>query len=58
MKRAFKMKKAFFIIFKGFWIKQIRQIFLEGEGMTLSELICGSWEIRIEKSQLMNLFKV
>ena len=37
MKRAFKLRsKAFFIIFKRLSIKQIAQIFLEGEGPTLS----------------------
>ena len=36
MKRAFKMKlTAFFIIFKGPSLKQIKQIFLEGESPTL-----------------------
>ena len=36
-KKAFKMnKKAFFVIFKGFSIKQITQAFLEGESLTLS----------------------
>ena len=36
MKRAFKMKwKAFFIIFKGFSIKQATQIFSEGENIGL-----------------------
>ena len=38
MKRAFKMKqKVSFIIFKGLSIKQITQIFLEGENLTLSD---------------------
>ena len=37
-KRAFQMKqKAFFIIFKGFSIKQIKQVFLEGESPTLKK---------------------
>ena len=35
MKRAFKMKKSFFIIFKGLSIKQTTQIFLEGKSPTL-----------------------
>ena len=36
-KRAFKMKlKAFFIIFKGLSIKQIKRIFLEGESLISS----------------------
>ena len=34
-KRAFKMKQnRFFIIFKGFSLKQIKQFFLEGENPT------------------------
>ena len=34
--RAFKMKqKVFFIIFKGFLLKQITQFFLEGESPTI-----------------------
>ena len=37
MKRAFKMKyKAFFIIFEGLSLKQIKRIFLEGESPTLT----------------------
>ena len=37
MKRSSKMKqKAFFIIFKGLLLKQIKQIFLEGESPILS----------------------
>ena len=40
MKRAFKMKqKGFFIIFKGFSLKQITQTFLEGESPTLNKNI-------------------
>ena len=40
MKRAFKMElKAFFITFKGFSMKQITHIFLEGENPTLSQTI-------------------
>ena len=36
MERAFNMKKkVFFIIFKGISMKQIRQIFLEGESPAL-----------------------
>ena len=39
MKRSSKMKqKAFFIIFKGLLLKQIKQIFLEGESPTLIEI--------------------
>ena len=30
-------KKTFFVIFKGLSLKQIKQIFLEGESPTLSE---------------------
>ena len=37
MKRAFKMKqKTLFIIFNGISLKQIKQIFLEGESPNLS----------------------
>ena len=38
-KRAFKMKKkkAFFIVFEGLSLKQIKQFFLEGENPTLSD---------------------
>ena len=37
-KRALKIKqKAFFIIFKGLSVKQIKQFFLEGENLTLKE---------------------
>ena len=36
MKRAFKMKeKAFFIIFKGLSLKQIKRNFLEDENVTI-----------------------
>ena len=36
MKRAFKMKeKEFFIIFKGFLLKQTKYFFLEGESPAL-----------------------
>ena len=36
IERAFKMKKkAFFIIYEGLSLKQIKQIFLEGESPTL-----------------------
>ena len=42
MKRVFKMKsKAFFIIFKQFLLKQIKQFFLEGESLTLNEINVG-----------------
>ena len=35
MKRAFKMKsKSFFIVFKRFSLKQIKQFFLDGESPT------------------------
>ena len=37
-KRTFKQKlKAFFIIFKGLSLKQMKQNFLEGEGPTLKQ---------------------
>ena len=39
MERAFKMKqKEFFIILKGLSLKQIKQIFLEGENPTLTPI--------------------
>ena len=39
-------RKAFFIIFKGLLLKQIKQAFLEGETMTLKE---HSWKFEIDK---------
>ena len=39
-------RKAFFIIFKGLLLKQIKQAFLEGETMTLKE---NSWKFEIDK---------
>ena len=49
-KRAFKLRqKAFFIIFKGISIKQIKQMFLEGETPTLGR-------INLAKSFLKFLF--
>ena len=43
MEKAFKMKKnIFFIIFNGLSMKQITQIFLEGESLTLK---CSQWKL-------------
>ena len=39
-KKAFQInQKAFFIIFKGLSLKQIKHFFLEGESLTLSILV-------------------
>ena len=43
MKRAFKMKqKAFFIIFKGLSLKEIKQSSLEGDGLILVVFVSSS----------------
>ena len=43
-KNAFKMKwKAIFFIFKGLSMKQITQIFFEGESLTLKECSKKHW---------------
>ena len=54
MKKAFKMKqKAFFIIFKGLSLKQIKQIFLEGESRPTLKVIRRKL---IKQLKVLNLF--
>ena len=51
MKRAFVMKqKGFFIIFKGLSLKQMKQIILDGESLTLkSSQNLMSFELQLLK---------
>ena len=49
MKRALKMKlKTFFIIFKGLSLKQIKQLFLEGESPALNRHFAKGFCFRFE----------
>ena len=49
MKRALKMKlKTFFIIFKGLSLKQIKQLFLEGESPVLNKHFGKGFCLRFE----------
>ena len=48
-------KKAFFIIFKGLSMKQITQIFLEGESPTLKRLARRRKITKIQLSQEPNV---
>ena len=56
-KRAFKMKqKAFFINFKGLSVKQIAQIFSEGESPTLIQKVqnFSLGNIKVTASKITN----
>ena len=59
MKRTFMMKqKGFFIIFKGLSLKQMKQIILDGESLTLkSSQNLMSFELQLlKKWQIYSLY--